>query len=110
MQNLTQGVGRQHTVCHPEMLLWLDSQQGFPGPMQVVREPLPLLQGNQAVGGSGHPDSMVQGHLLLSYPQHLGQTKVLTDPRVQLLGLFIICSGEGNGNPLQYSCLENPMD
>ena len=20
------------------------------------------------------------------------------------------CSGEGNGNPLQYSCLENPMD
>ena len=21
-----------------------------------------------------------------------------------------VCSGEGNGNPLQYSCLENPMD
>ena len=21
-----------------------------------------------------------------------------------------IISGEGNGNPLQYSCLENPMD
>ena len=20
------------------------------------------------------------------------------------------CSGEGNGNPFQYSCLENPMD
>ena len=20
------------------------------------------------------------------------------------------CSGEGNGNPLQYSCLENPID
>ena len=20
------------------------------------------------------------------------------------------CSGEGNGTPLQYSCLENPMD
>ena len=20
------------------------------------------------------------------------------------------CTGEGNGNPLQYSCLENPMD
>ena len=24
--------------------------------------------------------------------------------------LHIIYSGEGNGNPLQYSCLENPMD
>ena len=21
-----------------------------------------------------------------------------------------MCHGEGNGNPLQYSCLENPMD
>ena len=32
--------------------------------------------------------------------------------------LYLLCSiprlgrspGEGNGNPLQYSCLENPMD
>ena len=24
---------------------------------------------------------------------------------------FTVCGyGEGNGNPLQYSCLENPMD
>ena len=28
----------------------------------------------------------------------------------QLYGLIISLSGEGNGNPLQYSCLENPMD
>ena len=21
-----------------------------------------------------------------------------------------LCAGEGNGTPLQYSCLENPMD
>ena len=26
------------------------------------------------------------------------------------LYLFSIFYGEGNGNPLQYSCLENPMD
>ena len=25
-------------------------------------------------------------------------------------GLSNLNSGEGNGNPLQYSCLENPMD
>ena len=24
--------------------------------------------------------------------------------------LFTLLVGEGNGNPLQYSCLENPMD
>ena len=23
---------------------------------------------------------------------------------------FCVCIGEGNGAPLQYSCLENPMD
>ena len=23
---------------------------------------------------------------------------------------FMTCFGEGNGTPLQYSCLENPMD
>ena len=23
---------------------------------------------------------------------------------------FSLCTGEGNGTPLQYSCLENPMD
>ena len=23
---------------------------------------------------------------------------------------LLICDGEGNGKPLQYSCLENPMD
>ena len=41
------------------------------------------------MGDLGHPDSMVQSHLPLSYPQHLGQTKVLTDSRVQLLGLAL---------------------
>ena len=27
-----------------------------------------------------------------------------------ILGGSKITAGEGNGNPLQYSCLENPMD
>ena len=27
-----------------------------------------------------------------------------------ILFLAKLCSGEGNGNPLQYSCLKNPMD
>ena len=26
------------------------------------------------------------------------------------LGIVQLPSGEGNGNPLQYFCLENPMD
>ena len=27
-----------------------------------------------------------------------------------ILLMIIVLNGEGNGNPLQYSCLENPMD
>ena len=30
--------------------------------------------------------------------------------RVTSLSLFLSCIGEGNGNPLQCSCLENPRD
>ena len=29
---------------------------------------------------------------------------------LQILSVFILTAGEGNGNPLQNSCLENPMD
>ena len=29
---------------------------------------------------------------------------------VSLFTLHIVVCGEGNGTPLQYSCLENPMD
>ena len=28
----------------------------------------------------------------------------------QLISDIYLCTGEGNGTPLQYSCLENPMD
>ena len=31
-------------------------------------------------------------------------------PSNEYLGLISFRSGEGNGNPLQYSCLENPTD
>ena len=39
--------------------------------------------------------------------------KIKGSPKPQIsLDFFIsgFASGEGNGNPLQYSCLENPMD
>ena len=33
-----------------------------------------------------------------------------SDTTATSLSLFLSCIGEGNGNPLQYSCLENPRD
>ena len=41
--------------------------------------------------------------------QSMGLLRVRHD-WVTSLSLFLSCIGEGNGNPLQCSCLENPMD
>ena len=41
--------------------------------------------------------------------QSMGSLRVRHDWATSLL-LFISCIGEGNGNPLQCSCLENPRD
>ena len=42
------------------------------------------------------------GSLVKNLPANAGDTRSVPDP-----GRF---SGEGNGNPLQHSCLGNPMD
>ena len=52
-------------------------------------------------------------HSTGNYTQHL---VIITYNRTNLKSFMCICVyiyiyvGEGNGNPLQYSCLENPMD
>ena len=33
-----------------------------------------------------------------------------TDKEYKIYSLLDCVNGEGNGTPLQYSCLENPMD
>ena len=37
-------------------------------------------------------------------------TVLLSTVSILILHTFISLFGEGNGSPLQYSCLENPMD
>jgi len=41
--------------------------------------------------------------------QSMGSLRVGHD-RATSLSLLLSCIGERNGNPLQYSCLENPRD
>ena len=41
--------------------------------------------------------------------QSMGSLRVSHD-RATSLSLFLSCIGEGNSNPLQCSCLENPRD
>ena len=41
--------------------------------------------------------------------QSMGSLRVEPTERLHF-HFSLSCIGEGNGNPLQYSCLENPMD
>ena len=45
----------------------------------------------------------------LSFPQVTNFRERVLSSSLEMLGTTCI-AGEGNGNPLQYSCLENPMD
>ena len=40
----------------------------------------------------------------------MGSDRIYTNPVKQLFMNTTVCAGEGDGSPLQYSCLENPMD
>ena len=43
--------------------------------------------------------------------QSMGSGRIVSDTTERLHFLFSLsCIGEGNGNPLQCSCLENPRD
>ena len=71
------------------------------------REEIPHDQGKR------NPSKMVgvaRGHqradTLKSYSQETSDEVSM----VKFYECFSSESGEGNGNPLQYSCLENPMD
>ena len=50
--------------------------------------------------------SLVVFHVSVQFPHHLLLQR-LSLPTFYIFGMFIV--GEGNGKPLQYSFLENPM-
>ena len=41
---------------------------------------------------------------------HLSSACYVAGPVLSVLPILAIIPGEGDGTPLQYSCLENPMD
>ena len=46
----------------------------------------------------------------ISLPLEIVKSQVKPPPCGGCFGLSQVRFGEGNGNPLQYSCLEDPMD
>ena len=70
-------------------------------PWLHVKESLFILNSLSIYNIRGFPG----GTVVKNQPANAGDLRALAS--VPGLGR---CPGEGNGNPLQYSCLENPMD
>ena len=73
-----------------------------------MRVPWTARRSNQSLLKEINPEYSLEGLMLkqkLHYFGHLMQ-RVNSLKKTLMLGNI----GEGNGNPLQYSCLENPMD
>ena len=94
-----------HTLFQ-QALLFQTADFLSPSVSQDVVEPSTRLQWTQKVGGN---------EAYFKPPKGFPHTSVSKEPVCNVGDLGLIpgsgrSSGEGNGNPLQYSCLENPMD
>ena len=98
--------------------------ENLPNKLECTYKTLPLGKGPVPHAGASEPDPLFEHplpagmifSLLCRDPCDLGASLVaqtvknLPATQVQPLGPSVRSLGEGNGNPLQYSCLENPMD
>ena len=76
------------------------------------QNPTPIYdKSSQQIRNSGDLPQVDKEYLQNTFPS--GSDGKVSAYNVGDLGLILglgRSSGEGNGNPLQYSCLENPMD
>ena len=73
-----------------------------------MRVPWTARRSNQSIIKEISPEYSLEGLMLKLKLQYFGYLMQRTDSLEKTLLLGRI--GEGNGTPLQYSCLENPMD
>ena len=79
------------------------------GPLGKRGGCLPLGSGLWYLPGRGFLDSLVQGSTV-PQAEHCSWLRGKARAEEAVFGGACSVYGEGNGTPLQYSCLENPMD
>jgi len=57
---------------------------------------------------TGTPETALT--LVIELWNQMGRTIWSPDSQVRFLAFYTVSDGEGNGTPLQYSYVENPMD
>ena len=53
---------------------------------------------------------IIQNKIMIFIYENQGKVKKLNTKISKYRLNILLCVGEGNGNPFQYSCLESPMD
>ena len=70
-----------------------------------------FILGGSRITADGDCNHEIRRRLLLAVPSGSdGEASAYSAEDLGLIPGSGRSSGEGNGNPLQYSCLENPMD
>ena len=71
-----------------------------------MRVPWTARRSNQSILKDINPEYSLEGLMLKLKLQYFGHLM----GRADSLDKIVMLGGEGDGTPLQYSCLENPMD
>ena len=111
-------------ATHSSILAWRISGMGEPGGLLVYgvaqgRTRLKRLSSSSSSNCISLEKEMATHSSILAWRipwmeepgglQFMGSLELETTERLHF-HFSLSCIGEGNGNPLQYSCLENPMD
>ena len=106
-----QGISREY--LSPSLMCCCGQQQER-GPWACLA---PTPQFRNWAGGGGHKEGYIQGSRGTGGPEPQDGSKLtqrIQNPPAKQTQVPSLCwedsPGEGNGNPLQYYCQENPMD
>ena len=92
--------------CNPSILV---SWTTLPSPVTMVESPLKISNSQLSEKPRKLAYLRLELHGSLEMGKEVGNIQPMRDLSL-MITLYHLLPGEGNGNPLQYSCLENSMD
>ena len=114
LQGIFPTQGSNPDLPHCSQILYQVSHKGSSRILEWVAYPFSSGSSRPAGIKPGSPalqaDSLPAGPQLLLCKQFSIQSIKNNKNKIFILPSFILSLGEGNGTPLQYSCLENPKD
>ena len=92
--------------CNPSILV---SWTTLPSPVTIVESPLKISDSRLSENPRKLAYLWLELHGSLEMGKEVGNIQPMRDLSL-MITVYHLLPGEGNSNPLQYSCLENSMD